>query len=99
MIITNDITREVISQRGGGVELDLTSYGYEGEFLSAYQNYLGGGILGAVANDSTVTDWESDPVLFELARELREVFYNKMHEAGYIEEHNKDLTGRKVSAY
>lgn len=46
MSIEENITREDFSYRGGGVELDLTAFGYEDEFLSAYQNYLGGGMLG-----------------------------------------------------
>ena len=49
MNIEENITREDFSYRGGGVELDLTAFGYEDEFLSAYQNYSGGGMLGGVA--------------------------------------------------
>ena len=49
MSIAANITREDFSYRGGGVELDLTAFGYEDEFLSAFQNYLGGGMLGSVA--------------------------------------------------
>lgn len=48
MNIAENITREDFSTRGGGVELDLTAFGYEDEFLSAYQNYLGGGMLGGI---------------------------------------------------
>ena len=48
MKIAENITREDFSYRGGGVELDLTVFGYEDEYLSAYQNYLGGGMRGAV---------------------------------------------------
>ena len=48
MSIQENITREEISHRGGGVELDLSDFGYEDEYLSAYQNYLGGGMRGAV---------------------------------------------------
>ena len=32
MSITENVTREEISHRGGGVELDLTAFGYEDEF-------------------------------------------------------------------
>lgn len=93
MNLTDNITREQYSHRGGGVELDLTEYGYEDEKLSAYQNYLGGGMLGSVANSSTVKDWESDPQLFELARQLREHYY----EQSQPDEYNQDVTGRPVS--
>jgi hypothetical protein len=37
-----------VSERGGGVEIDLTRYGFKDQQMSAYQNYLGGGMLGKV---------------------------------------------------
>ena len=45
--------RKQISSRGGGIEIDLTRFGFSGHKMSAYQNYLGGGMLGKVcANDT-----------------------------------------------
>lgn len=45
--------RQQISSRGGGIEIDLTRFGFKGEKMSAYQNYLGGGLLGRInANDT-----------------------------------------------
>lgn len=50
-----DITlRCEISHRGGGIEIDLTELGFEGERMAAYQNYLGGGMLGRVCASDTV---------------------------------------------
>lgn len=50
MSIEENITREDFISRGGGVELDLTAFALpEDEFLSAYQNYLGGGMLQEVS--------------------------------------------------
>lgn len=50
-----DITlRKEISSRGGGIEIDLTRYGFKGHKMSAYQNYLGGGMLGKVCANDTV---------------------------------------------
>ena len=60
MNIAENITREEYSHRGGGCELDLTAFGYEDEFLSAHQNYLGGGMLGSIGNSCTVEDWRMD---------------------------------------
>ena len=74
MSIQENITREEISHRGGGVELDLSDFGYEDEYLSAYQNYLGGGMRGAVANSCTIEDWEMDERLVRLASELRDYY-------------------------
>jgi hypothetical protein len=45
--------RSEISSRGGGIEIDLTRFGFKGEKMTAYQNYLGGGLLGRVMADST----------------------------------------------
>ncbi|MCP3699494.1 MAG: hypothetical protein GY920_13220, partial [Aliivibrio sp.] len=46
-----EILRESISPRGGGVEISLDNFGYPGEKMTAYQNYLGGGMLGSIGND------------------------------------------------
>jgi len=95
--IEESITREEYSHRGGGCELDLSEFGYEDEFLSAYQNYLGGGMLGAAANSCTVCDWRQDETIVELASELRAYFIDRMSELGYIDEYNEVLDGRLTS--
>lgn len=97
MNIQDSITREEISHRGGGVELDLTDFGYEDEFLSAYQNYLGGGTRGAVANSCTVEDWEMDETLVRLAAELREYYEDRLYEFVVVDEYNEATYGRPVS--
>ena len=53
------IIREHVTSRGGGVEIDLTPYGYRDEKMTAYQNYLGGGMLGKICNDCTTGEWRS----------------------------------------
>ena len=35
-----NIIREKLSSRGGGIEITLDNFGYEGEKMTAYQNYL-----------------------------------------------------------
>jgi hypothetical protein len=47
--------RQKISSRGGGIEIDLSSLGFEGEKMAAYQNYLGGGMLGCICVNDTIT--------------------------------------------
>jgi hypothetical protein len=76
------ILRERISTRGGGVEIDLSPHGYEGEKMTAYQNYLGGGILGRVCNDCTIEDWQDDPTLSEIADKLRKYFHSQTNPEG-----------------
>ena len=97
MEISENITREEYSYRGGGCELDLTEYGYEDEFLSAYQNYLGGGLLGSIGNSCTVEDWRADEKLVKLAAKLREYYQTRMYEFGCIDEYNEMTDGRPVS--
>lgn len=97
MKISKNITREEYSYRGGGCELDLTEYGYEDEFLSAYQNYLGGGMRGSIGNSCTVEDWQADETLVKLAEQLREYYSDRMYEYEYIDEYNEITEGRPVS--
>ena len=97
MSIQDNITREEISYRGGGVELDLSGFGYEDEYLSAYQNYLGGGMRGAVANSCTVEEWEMDEKLVRLASELREYYDERLYELDLVDEYNEICDGRPVS--
>ena len=97
MSIEENITREDFSYRGGGVELDLTVFGYEDEFLSAYQNYLGGGMLGSIGNSCTVEDWQMDEKLVRLAERLSEYCQERMEELEYIDEYNEMTIGRPAS--
>lgn len=52
--IEQAILRQEISLRGGGIEISLDSFGFKGEKMSAYQNYLGGGILGSIQTNDTI---------------------------------------------
>ncbi len=54
MQVQDHIIRKQLSSRGGGIEIDLTAYGFGGEKMAAYQNYLGGGLLGAVCVNDTI---------------------------------------------
>lgn len=65
------------SHRGGGVEIDLTAYGFKGERMAAYQNYLGGGMLGRVAVNNTIQSKSRF-----LPRKLTEKQAEKLHKIG-----------------
>lgn len=69
-----NILREKYTERGGGIEISLTPYGYAGEKMTAYQNYLGGGMLGSVQNDCTITDWMGNMELIDKAMELKMLY-------------------------
>lgn len=81
MNFENIILRQEISSRGGGVEIDLTTLGFEGERMSAYQNYLGGGMLGGVCANDTIR--ANNPIVEEsickeldkIAEELKEYYF------------------------
>jgi hypothetical protein len=71
-----DITiRQQVSSRGGGVEVDLTNIVGYYCLMTAYQNYLGGGILGRISNSCIASDWEQDEQLVSIAEELRQYFH------------------------
>jgi len=63
------------THRGGGIEIDLTTLGWKDVKMSAYQNYLGGGMLGAIQNDCTISDWRSNKELCEIADKLSRYFH------------------------
>lgn len=97
----NTVLRQGISTRGGGIEILLTKFGYKNEKMTAYQNYLGGGLLGKVSGDCTVKDWQNDTKLMDLQMELRKYFHSLTNpEEGSWEsidfEQNQNLP---VSAY
>jgi hypothetical protein len=68
--------REQLSTRGGGIEIDLTEFGYPNEGMTAYQNYLGGGMLGRVCTDCSVLDHLEDEKLVKLSQELAQYFHS-----------------------
>ena len=69
------------SGRGGGIEIDLFDLlNYTGAKMSAYQNYLGGGMLGAIASSQNFNPGllgKKNRRLFEeIKEELKKYFHN-----------------------
>lgn len=91
-----DITLRIeTSHRGGGIEIDLEPLGFEsGSKMSAYQNYLGGGMLGSVCSDCNVTDWTQYADLCEIAQDLKKYFASLTSDADF-----ESLQERPASAY
>lgn len=95
-----NIIREEISSRGGGIEISLDQYGYPGHRMSAYQNYLGGGLLGRIQNDSTVKDWRERPMLVKVAETLREyLHYRTNPDTEWESATFEEIQNRPVSGY
>jgi hypothetical protein len=63
------------SHRGGGIEIDLTRKGFKGAKMTAYQNYLGGGLLGRIENDCTIDNWSSNAKLVKISEKLKRYFH------------------------
>lgn len=69
--------RSRISSRGGGIEISVSQLGYQtrGVKMTAYQNYLGGGMLGRVQSDCNLKDWQSKSELVALSEQLKMYFH------------------------
>jgi hypothetical protein len=66
------------SSRGGGIEIDASGYtGIDGAKMMAYQNYLGGGMLGSVQSDCNTSAGSTDQQhkLVELAEALKRYYH------------------------
>lgn len=107
--IKMNILREEISTRGGGIEIDLSPFGFKGQKMSAYQNYLGGGLLGAVCSNDTIRRQsfrdqqteKNNAKLDKIAEELKKYFHSLTNPEGQeweerSYEQNQDMP---VSAY
>lgn len=66
--------------RGGGIEIDLTAFGFEDKKMTAYQNYLGGGLLGKICSardfDSSELTVGQNEKLNEIELELKKYFHS-----------------------
>lgn len=76
------VLRLEASHRGGGIEISLDPIA-EGEKMAAYQNYLGGGMLGSIGVNDTLRrpnrPWLGEHVnqlLDEVAEGLKRAFHN-----------------------
>lgn len=77
--IEENTLRLEADRRGGGIEVDASEYtGIEGAKMTAYQNYLGGGILGSIQSDRNFTE-ESEKA-DELEDALKRYYYNITNE-------------------
>lgn len=85
--IKSAVIRQEVSPRGGGIEISLADWGYPNGKMTAYQNYLGGGLLGRVDGDCNVPDWKNigkksfQPCrLNELNEKLKRYYHNLTNE-------------------
>ena len=69
------VLRQEISHRGGGIEISLDNFGFQGEKMCAYQNYLGGGMLARIGSDCTIKNWTDDKRLIAISEKLKKYFH------------------------
>ena len=87
------VLRQKITTRGGGVEIDLTPLGFDGHKMAAYQNYLGGGMLGSVQVNDTIRSQASN-VRLQLEFSHR---FKELDEIGErLKEFYSDLAGINI---
>lgn len=95
-----------VSSRGGGVEIDLTRFGFSGQKMSAYQNYLGGGMLGKVCANDTIRAFQrpctekQHAKLDKIAERLKQYFHGLTNPDTEWEGQSYELNQKmSVSAY
>lgn len=82
--IEENIIRLDASRRGGGIEIDVSELFGENCKMSAYQNYLGGGLLGSVQSDiNFIPSEEQKADVLELAEMLKRYFHEITNEYAY----------------
>lgn len=96
-----NIIRKKLSSRGGGIEIALDNFGYEGEKMTAYQNYLGGGMLGSIGSDCTISFWGEDNKLVEVSENLKKHFHNLTNpeDDEWASATFEEVQGRPLRAY
>lgn len=98
--------RKQVTTRGGGIEISLDTLGFKGEKMSAYQNYLGGGMLGKVCANNTIEAYNK-PItekqkikLDAISEELKKYYHNLTNpEEGFESLSFEQNQNMSVSAY
>lgn len=84
--IEDNTIRVEASHRGGGIEIDLSDLlGIDGAKMTAYQNYLGGGMLGSIQNSYNFQDGLNEKqaaTLTKISEELNRYFHDITNHAG-----------------
>ena len=81
--IEGNIVRIDASRRGGGVEVDVSELfpGHENPRVTAYQNYLGGGMLGRIMNSANFEPTENERELFDAVLDATARYFHEVTNA------------------
>jgi len=94
--IEDNIIRLDASRRGGGIEIDASELFGEGCKMSAYQNYLGGGLLGAIQSDvNFMPSEEQKENVLKLSEELKRYFHDITNEEALEYDEWNDMSYEK----
>lgn len=86
--IKKAVLRKQISHRGGGIEIDLHPFGFkQGSKMSAYQNYLGGGMLGSIQSNHNIFRTSFTPEESKKLEEISDTLKRYFHK---LTNHNDD---------
>jgi hypothetical protein len=104
--IKDNLISADISYRGGTLKVDVSSLFSEIEkdqaIMGAIQNYLGGGIAGAICGvamfEPSELSKKNQKIFFELKEEIKQAFYNENNGGGdeYMQE---NVTGGGGKGY
>ena len=96
-------TRSEAGSRGGGIEIDVSElFGVDDAKISAYQNYLGGGMLGAICSNANFNPAPVQQAGFEeISEALKKYFHALTNHVGdeWEEASFEENQARPVSAY
>lgn len=79
-IIEQAIIRKDYNSRGGGIEISLADWDFPNGKMTAYQNYLGGGMLGRVCSDCNIENWQENDHLVSISEMLKRYFHQLTNE-------------------
>lgn len=108
--IESNILDGDISYRGGTLKIDVSSlFPYIGEdesseaVMGAYQNYLGGGIAGAIIGaakfDPSELKTDEEREAFEIIKERIKKFFYEANNGGGDEYMQEEVTGAEAGGY
>ena len=102
--IEEHIINSDISYRGGTLKIDVSELfpNIENAVMGAYQNYIGGGIAGAIVGaamfDPSELNAKEQKTFFVLKERIKKYFY-ELNNGGGDEYMQEEVTGAKAGGY
>lgn len=104
--IENNIINCDVSYRGGSLKVDVSSLfpnlDKDEAIMGAYQNYLGGGIAGAIIDAAMFSPEQlnaKDAKVFEALKERIKKFFYEINNGGGDDYMQENVTGKDAGGY